>query len=74
MGAGQVAAGSTRSYLCSRNIHDIKDPRDVLQYEINQYNYYRVHSTTKEFPANRFNTATKANKTLFREFTLPSPF
>ncbi len=60
---------------CAReNIRNIKDAREVLQYEINQYNYYRVHSTTREIPAIRFNTATKANKTLFREFRIPSPF
>jgi hypothetical protein len=60
---------------CAReNIHSIEDARKVLQYEINQYNFYRVHSTTREIPALRFNNAMHAHKTMFREFKLPTPF
>jgi hypothetical protein len=60
---------------CAReNIRTIEDARKALQYEINQYNFSRVHSTTREIPALRFNNAIKANRTMFREFTLPSSF
>ena len=74
---GVTASGENIRNSPIRSLHSgnrYSRARKLLQYEINQYNYYRVHSTTKEIPANRFNTATKANKTLFREFTLPSPF
>jgi len=60
---------------CAReNVRNIEDARKILEYEINQYNFYRVHSTTREIPALRFNNALSANKTMFREFKLPAPF
>jgi len=55
-------------------ITQISDGRKVLQDEIAQYNYKRVHSTTGEIPMIRFRKAIKEQKSLFREFKLEHPF
>lgn len=55
------------------NIDNIKDAQDILNNEINLYNYKQVHSTTKEIPSSRFDYATNSGKTLFRDFHIPKP-
>lgn len=56
------------------NINTIKDANEVLQDELNRYNYRTVHSTTKEIPAIRFERAIKSGKSLFREFRIKPPY
>lgn len=59
---------------CVRNnVTNITAGRKILQYEVNQYNYHRVHSTTGEIPMLRFQKAVKNNQTLFKEFTVLPP-
>lgn len=60
---------------CVRNnITKISEAREVLKQEVEQYNCRQVHSTTKEIPVIRFEKLQKENKSLFREFILPSPY
>lgn len=56
------------------NVKDIAHGQRVLDYERGRYNYHQVHSTTKEIPIRRFNSASGANKSLFRTWTIPRPF
>ena len=61
--------------ICVReNVTTIKEARKILAAEVKEYNYKRVHSTTKEIPYARFQKALKDKRTLFREFKLPPPF
>lgn len=55
-------------------IADITAARKVLKYEVEQYNWKRVHSTTGEVPMLRLQRAIKEQKTLFRDFVLKPPF
>lgn len=59
---------------CAREqvIH-IEDARRILYEELYQYNYKRVHSTTKEIPDARYQRAIEAKKTLFRPFKIKWP-
>jgi hypothetical protein len=60
---------------CAReNIKTIEHAQDVLRYEIDRYNNRQVHSTTKEIPIIRFKKALSLNRTMFREFKVPSPY
>jgi hypothetical protein len=60
---------------CAReNITTIRQAQQVLDYEVDRYNNHQVHSTTKEIPALRFHKAVNANRTMFREFTIPRPY
>jgi hypothetical protein len=60
---------------CARyNVHNIKQGREVLGYELDRYNNRQVHSTTGEIPIMRFQRAKKEGKSLFREFVVPPPF
>ena len=60
---------------CAREeVRTIKEAKKVLEDEVSRYNYYQVHSTTKEIPILRFERAVKEKKSLFREFTIPSPY
>lgn len=60
---------------CAREgISEIKDAQKVLGHKISAYNYKRVHSTTGEVPYFRFQRAIKQKVSLFREFTLISPY
>ena len=52
----------------------IEEARPVLKEEVNRYNDYQVHSTTKEIPSIRFERARKEGNSLFRPFTLPKPY
>lgn len=55
-------------------ITDITKGQEILDEEVRLYNTKRIHSTTGEIPDIRFNTALKEGKTLFRPFSLPSPY
>jgi len=57
-----------------KGITDINEARKILKEEVYQYNHKRVHSTTGEIPAIRFNRAIKEGKTLFQEFKLAPPY
>ena len=60
---------------CAReNVTDIEQAQDILDYEVNRYNYHQIHSTTKEVPYCRFQRALKEKKSLFREFKIRPPF
>ena len=56
------------------NVKDIAHAQRILNYERDQYNYRRIHSTTREIPNRRFNSALEAKKSLFRTWTIPRPF
>ncbi len=56
------------------NVKDIKHAQRILNYERERYNYKQVHSTTLEIPSKRFNSALKAKKSLFRDWSIPKPF
>lgn len=56
------------------NVKDIKHAQHVLNYERDRYNYKQIHTTTKETPNQRFNSALEAKKSLFRTWVLPRPF
>jgi len=56
------------------NVKDIAHAQRILNYERDQYNYRRIHSTTKEIPNRRFNSALEAKKSLFRTWSIPKPF
>jgi len=61
--------------ICAREgIKDISDAREVLASELKRYNSHQVHSTTGEIPDIRFYRAIDDKRSLFREFTVPSPF
>jgi len=50
------------------NIIDIDQGNQVLQQELDRYNYHQVHSTTREVPYFRFKRSLAEKKSLFREF------
>lgn len=54
-------------------VTDIAAARVILKNEVECYNYRRVHSTTKEIPMVRFETAQRERRSLFREFKLEQP-
>lgn len=56
------------------NVKDIHHAQRVLNYERDHYNYKQFHSTTKEIPSRRFNSALEAKKSLFRSWAIPKPF
>jgi hypothetical protein len=56
------------------NVKDIKHAQRILNWERDRYNYKQVHSTTREIPNRRFNSALEAKKSLFRTWTIPKPF
>lgn len=59
---------------CVRNnVTNITAARKILAYEVNQYNYHRIHSTTGEIPMIRFQRATQNNQTLFKKFEILPP-
>ena len=60
---------------CVRDgIKTIDQAREVLYWEINQYRYKRVHSTTGEIPSLRFERALQEKRGLFRPFVPPKPY
>lgn len=56
------------------NVKDVSHANRILNWEQGQYNYHQVHTTTREIPARRFNSALRAKKSLFRTWTIPKPF
>ena len=56
------------------NVKDIRHAQKILNYERDRYNYHQIHSTTREIPMRRFNSALAANKSLFRPWSIPKPF
>lgn len=60
---------------CMReNVKEINHAQRVLNAERDHYNYKQIHSTTKEIPNRRFNSALEAKKSLFRSWLIPGPF
>jgi len=60
---------------CAReHITDIRLAQRVLNQEIHRYNFKQAHSTTLEIPYLRFQNALKNKKSLFRSFSIKSPF
>ena len=60
---------------CAREkISAIEDAKCVLRYEVERYNKYKVHSTTKEIPEARFAKAKAAGQIFFRPFAIPEPY
>lgn len=55
-------------------VTDIDDARAILFDEMTQYNTKRVHSTTGEIPATRFQRAIDEGRSLFRPFQLHAPY
>lgn len=55
-------------------ITKIEQAREVLYWELNQYRFKRVHSTTEEIPALRFEKAVEEKRTLFRPWSVRPPF
>jgi len=58
----------------SQKIVKIEDAQEILDEEIETYNYKIVHSTTKEVPYYRFKRALKEGNSLWRKFEVPKPF
>jgi hypothetical protein len=56
------------------NVTTIPQAQNLLNREIQRYNYRQVHSTTGEVPYYRFQRALKENRSLFRPFRLPPSF
>ena len=56
------------------NVKEINHAQRILNYERDRYNYKQIHSTTQEIPSQRFNSALEAKKSLFRSWTIPTPF
>lgn len=57
-----------------QNVKLIGHASRILGYEVHQYNYKRVHSTTDEIPDLRLQRALKEKRSLFREFKVTPPF
>lgn len=55
-------------------IADLEGARPVLYEELHRYNNHQVHSTTKEIPNVRFETAIAEGNSLFRPFSIPKPY
>jgi transposase len=55
-------------------IADLEGARHVLYEELHRYNHHQVHSTTKEIPNLRFETANAEGNSLFRPFSIPRPY
>jgi hypothetical protein len=55
------------------DITSIAAANQILAKEVHDYNYRRVHSTTGEIPARRFEQALREKRSLFRPFAPPPP-
>lgn len=61
--------------LCAReNVTTIAQANQILQREVYEYNYKRIHSTTGEIPYLRYQRALKDKKNVFRQFVVPPPY
>jgi len=56
------------------DVSDIAAANQILYKEVHEYNYKRIHSTTGEIPARRFEQALREKRSLFRAFKIPPPF
>jgi hypothetical protein len=56
------------------DVFDIRQAQKILGQEIHQYNYRRVHSTTKEVPYLRLKNALDNGVSLFRSFKVKPPY
>jgi hypothetical protein len=57
----------------SDKVISISDGQQILNEEVKQYNFKRIHSTTGEVPYYRFQKAKKEGNNLFRQFVIPKP-
>ncbi len=55
-------------------ISELGEVRAVLGEEVDRYNQHQVHSTTGEIPALRFARALSSGNSLFRPFSVPTPY
>jgi len=55
-------------------ITELGEVRAVLGDEVDRYNQHQVHSTTREIPALRFARALSSGNSLFRPFSVPTPY
>jgi hypothetical protein len=55
-------------------ITELGEVRAVLGEEVDRYNQHQVHSTTGEIPALRFARALSSGNSLFRPFSVPTPY
>jgi hypothetical protein len=55
-------------------ITKIEQAKEVLYWELNQYRFKRIHSTTGEIPNVRFEKALQEKRSLFKPFALPKPY
>lgn len=61
--------------ICAReNVTTIAQANQILQREVYEYNYKRVHSTTGEIPYLRYQRALKDKINVFRQFVIPPPY
>ena len=61
--------------ICAReHVNTITPANQVLFREVHEYNFKRVHSTTREIPYLRYQRAEKENKSVFRKFSVPPPY
>lgn len=61
--------------ICARdNVTTIAQANQILQREVYEYNYKRIHSTTGEIPYLRYQRALKDKKNVFRQFIVPPPY
>jgi hypothetical protein len=56
------------------DVSDIRQAQKILGQEIHQYNYRRVHSTTREVPYIRLKNALDKGVSLFRSFKVRPPY
>jgi hypothetical protein len=54
-------------------IVDMKEGQEILDEEVKEYNYKRVHSSTQEVPYYRYKEALEKNN-LWRSFEIPKPY
>lgn len=60
---------------CAREgVKTIDQAKEILYWEINQYRFKRIHSTTKEIPSLRFERALQEKRSLFRPLIIPKPY
>jgi hypothetical protein len=58
----------------SDRVTSMSDGQKILNEEVKEYNYKRIHSTTAEVPYYRFQNALKEGNSLWRKYEVPKPF
>lgn len=56
------------------NVTQVRQGQNVLNHEVHNYNHRWVHSTTREIPAIRFESALHLKQSLFRPFHIKPPY